>query len=193
MKSTEILKVRVSPAIKSQVRSIVERELLTEAAWLKRIVVQEVRSTESAVVQRVASDETGTRLAELPTASNDSSFGPRTVYVRFRSEDRLLLEARSEARGMRLATYVSVLTRAHLRGLAPLPKEEFLALRQCVAELAAIGRNINQMARAANETGRTPSSVREEFRAILKICEALRDNVKGLLKANEKSWRTGHV
>ena len=193
MKSTEILKVRVSPAIKSQVRSIVERELLTEAAWLKRIVVQEVRSTKSAMVQQVASGESESRLGELPAVSNDSSFGPRTVYVRFRSDDHLLLEARSAARGMRPATYVSVLTRAHLRSLAPLPKEEFLALKRCVAELAAIGRNVNQMTRVANEAGKTPGSVREEFRAILKICEALRDNVKGLLKANEKSWRTGHV
>ncbi len=104
----------------------------------------------------------------------------------------MLLEARSAARGMRPATYVSVLTRANLRSLAPLPKEEFLALRRCVAELAAIGRNVNQMARVVNETGKTPGSVREEFRAILKICEALRESVKGLLKANEKSWRGGH-
>ena len=28
---------------------------------------------------------------------------------------------------------------------------------------------------------------------MLKICEALRDNTKALLKANETSWETGHV
>jgi hypothetical protein len=33
-----------------------------------------------------------------------------------------------------------------------------------------------------------------EFRAMLKICVALRDNTKALLKANETSWgRTEHV
>ena len=80
-----------------------------------------------------------------------------------------------------------------LRAPAPLPKEEFLAFKRCIAELAAIGRNIKQMARTANEAGRAPNSVREEFRAIIKICEALRDNVKTFLKANETSWRTGHV
>jgi hypothetical protein len=36
-----------------------------------------------------------------------------------------------------------------------------------------------------------PGSVREEFLAMFKICEALRDNTKALLKANETSWSTG--
>jgi hypothetical protein len=70
-----------------------------------------------------------------------------------------------------------------------LPQEEFLALRHCIAELSALGRNLNQLARVANESGRAPGSAREEFRAMLKICEALRDSVKAMLKANEASWR----
>ena len=92
---------------------------------------------------------------------------------------------------MRPATYVSVLIRSHLRKLAPLPKDELLALKRSIGELASIGRNINQIAKAVNEGGRAPGSVREEFRAMLKICEALRDNTKALLKANVISWETG--
>ena len=46
---------------------------------------------------------------------------------------------------------------------------------------------------AANEGGRLPGSVREEFRAMLRICEALRDNTKALLKANETSWSAVHA
>lgn len=94
---------------------------------------------------------------------------------------------------MRPATYAAVLLRAHLRKLAPLPKEELLVLKRCIGELASIGRNINQIARAANDAGRLPSSVRDEFRAMLKVCEALRDNTKAVLKANVASWESGHV
>jgi hypothetical protein len=94
---------------------------------------------------------------------------------------------------MPAATYVAVLVRSHLRNLAPLPKQELLALKSAVAELGVIGRNINQIARAVNDGGRAPGSVREEFRAMLKICEALRDNTKTLLKANETSWKTGYA
>jgi hypothetical protein len=94
---------------------------------------------------------------------------------------------------MRPATYVSVLVRSHLRRLTPLPKDELLALKRSIAELASIGRNINQIARVANEGGKAPGSVRDELRAMLKICEALRDNTKALLKANEISWAMGHA
>ena len=52
---------------------------------------------------------------------------------------------------MRPATYIGILTRSHLRRLAPLPKDELLALRRSIGELAAIGRNINQIAKAAND------------------------------------------
>ena len=115
------------------------------------------------------------------------------MYVRISDDDRVLLETRAAARAMRPATYVSVLARAHLRALTPLPKDELIALKQAIAELASIGRNINQIAKVANESGRLPGSAQEEFRAMLKICEALRDKTKGLLKANLASWRTGHA
>ena len=93
---------------------------------------------------------------------------------------------------MPAATYVSVLVRAHLRSMSPLPKGELLALKGSIAELASIGRNINQIAKVANEGGRLPGTVREEFRAMLRICEALRENTKALLKANLRSWSVGH-
>jgi hypothetical protein len=115
------------------------------------------------------------------------------MLVRLRNEDKLLLDARAEARGMRPATYASVLLRSHLRKLTPLPKDELLALKRSIALLASIGRNINQIAKAANGGGRMSESMGAEFRAMLKICVALRDNTKVLLKANETSWEAGHA
>jgi hypothetical protein len=61
---------------------------------------------------------------------------------------------RAMQRGMRSATYLTILARSHLRGVAPLPKEELLALKRSIAELAAIGRHLNQIARALNQDGR---------------------------------------
>jgi hypothetical protein len=91
------------------------------------------------------------------------------------------------------ATYLSVLTRAHLRSLAPLPKEELQALKRSVSELGSMGRNLNQIARAANQGDRVAGPGREELRAMLRICEALRDHVKGLIAANLKSWERGYA
>ncbi len=44
MSCTEILKARVSRELKSQARVVAERELLTEAAWLKRLIIREIRT-----------------------------------------------------------------------------------------------------------------------------------------------------
>ena len=115
---------------------------------------------------------------------------PRTarLMIRLRADDQILLRERAAARGMAPATYVSVLTRAHLRSLAPLPREELLGLKRAVAELGSIGRNLNQIARAANQGQLVTSPGRDDLKAMLRICEALRDHVKGLLVANLRSW-----
>jgi hypothetical protein len=191
MSCTEFLKARVSPQIKRQARAIAERDFMTEAAWLKRLVIREIRARDA------ANDDGGdlhrANDVHQPRETRVPNGCCKPVYVRFRNEDRLLLDARAAARGMRPATYVSVLTRAHLRSLTPLPKEEYLALKRCIAVLESIGRNINQIAKTANQGGRMPDSAGAEFRAMLKICVALRDNTKALLKANETSWSTGNV
>jgi hypothetical protein len=191
MSCTEVIKARVSAELKGQAQAAAERELLTESAWLKRLVLREIRT-----VHGLNSEERA--LCDISRVRNSSKGGRRSgvggppMLVRLRHDDRQLLDARAEARGMRPATYVSVLMRAHLRALTPLPKEEYLALKRSIGELVAIGRNINQIAKAANAGGKVPATVREEFRAMLAICDALRVNTKTLLKANETSWSTGH-
>ena len=189
MSCTEVIKARVTAETKREIAEAAARENLTESAWLKRLLIREMRAARDPVRTQAAP-----RRVEGVRRHGTHRGGPceRPILIRLRTEDRLLLDARSEARGMRPATYVAVLTRSHLRRLAPLPKDELLALRRSICELAAIGRNLNQIARVANDGGRLPGSAREEFRAMLKVCEALRDNTKGLLKANVASWESGH-
>jgi hypothetical protein len=191
MGDNEVLKTRIAPELKLQAKALADGELLSEAAWLKRLVIRELRSTRGPDGEKRES----CRMVSVRKPGREARGAgrcSRPMFVRLRHDDRLLLDARAEARGMRPATYASVLLRAHLRKLAPLPKDELLALKRSIGELAAIGRNINQIARAANEGGRLPGSVRDEFRAMLKVCEALRDSTKGLLKANLTSWETGY-
>jgi hypothetical protein len=189
---TESLKAHVSPEIKLQAKAVAEREFLSEAAWLKRLVLREIRACDAARASEVESSR-----AEGIRRPGRDGRGPngrgKPMLVRLGSEDKLLLDARAEARGMRPATYSSVVLRSHLRELTPLPKDEYLALKRSIAVLESIGRNINQIAKAANQGGRLPDSAGAEFRSMLKICIALRDNTKALLKANETSWVTGHA
>jgi hypothetical protein len=182
MVATEFFKIRVPLDVKRRVTVAAKREYLSESAWLRRLVLRQLKLKEAADVE-----------VDSELTVRDSDACSNRVHIRLRTEDRLLLGSRAEARGMRPATYVSVLTRSHLRRLAPLPTDELQALRRSIGELAAIGRNINQIAKVANGGGQLPGSVREEFRAMLTICEALRDRTKALLKANLISWESGYT
>jgi len=151
--------------MKTLVRALAQREQVTESAFVKQFLE---------VVLRTSSPDRAQRL--------DAPRRDARLYVRMDPEDRLLLTARAEARGMRSATYVSLLVRSHLRGVAPVPKDELLALKRSVAELGAIGRNLNQQGPGA-----------EHLQSMLRVAEGLRDHVKGLLKANALSWELGHA
>lgn len=188
MSCTEVIRARVNPETKREIAAAAERAMLSESAWLKQLLVRELRAWRDPEATPVVA-----RPGDVCRRHGTRKGSPcdRPVLVLLRPEDRLLLDARSDARGMRPATYVSVLTRCHLRRLAPLPKDERLALRLSISELSTIGRNINQIAKTANEGGRLPGSAREEFLAMLTICEALRDNTKALLMANATSWESG--
>jgi len=188
MNCTEVVKARVSPEMKRKAKALAERELLSEAAWLKRLIIRELRAADEA-----GSSDSADPIRLSPEAVRGPTDGVKRVYVRLCPEDWLLLEARAAARGLRPATYLAVLARSHLRSLAPLPKDEYSALMRSIAELSAVGRNINQIAHAVNSGRPIPDSVAEESRAMLKVCQGLRDNTKALLKANLTSWAVGHA
>jgi hypothetical protein len=181
--ATQFLKTRVPPDIKQRVQQAASQRLITESTWLKRLVI------------RALSESAESNSDEVGSASSAESSGarPARLYVRLRHEDRLLVRERAAARGMAPATFVSVLIRSHLRNLPPLPKEELLALKRSVAELGAIGRNLNQIAKAANQGGKPSELQREDLRAMFRVAEGLRDHVKSLLKVNETSWHLVHA
>jgi hypothetical protein len=188
--ATEILATRVTPDIKERVTDVVREEFLTESIWLRRLVLRELQAISSEdLAQRRRCNGSSAVRGQCSRRREPIS----SLYVRMRKEDRLLLHERAAARGMASATYASVLVRAHLRSLAPLPKDELVALKQAVSELSAIGRNLNQIARVVSSGARVPGVGHEEFRAILKVCEALRDHTKSLIKANAASWASGHA
>jgi hypothetical protein len=179
MSDSTQLKTWVTRDLKDRFAAAGRHQGLSDSALLKRLVdlmLQTAGGADTAAVQ----------LDSQPVRDS-------RVTVRLHPADQLLLRERAAARGMPAATYVSVLTRAHLRSLAPLPKEELLALKRTVAELGSIGRNLNQIAHAANRGERLTGPNREELRTILKLCEGLRDHVRNLLTANLKSWEQGYA
>jgi len=179
MAADAFIQCRVTPEIKALVQTLARRDQITESAVIKQLLEVVLRSCSVAGFPRQDASQRNHRDMRL--------------YVRLDPNDRLLLNERAAAHGMPGATYVAVLVRSHLRHLVPLPKQELLALKNAVAELAAIGRTLNQIARAMNQGDRVTGPGREELRAMLQIVGAPRDHVKSLLAGNAKSWDQGHA
>jgi hypothetical protein len=169
----------VTRQTKERFAAMTRHQGLSDSALLKRLV--------DMMLQAGGMNEDGKMPADGRVAKASR------LSIRLRPDDQILLRERAEARRMPVATYVSVLTRAHLRSLSPLPKEELLALKRIVSELGNIGRKLNQIARAAGQGERVTGLARDDVRAMLRLCTGLRDHVKGLLAANIKSWRQGYV
>ncbi len=114
------------------------------------------------------------------------------LSVRLQVEDVLLLRERARARGLPSSRYVTLLVRSHLRHVAPLPTAELEALRRSIAEVGAIGRNLNQIARALNQ-GQIPNGpTRADIQTLIRGLTNLKDQIKAVLAANLNSWRDGY-
>lgn len=161
---------------KTRFAAVARHQGLSDSALLKRLIDVMLQANRSVA---------------CATADGRAALVAR-FSIRIRPDDQVLLRERAAARGMPAATYVSVLTRAHLRALSPLPKEELLVLKRAVSELGSMGRNLNQIARADNQGERGSGPSRKDLWAIFKAGEALRDHFKGLLSANIKSWEQGY-
>jgi hypothetical protein len=179
MPADAFIQCRVTAETKALLQAVAARERITES-----ILVRQLLET----VLRVSTAGADLRLDPPAKVSRESR-----LSVRLAPDDRALLSERAASRDMAAATYVAVLVRAHLRDLTPLPQAELMALKRAIAELSAIGRNLNQIARVANQGGRTVAIGRNEVMAMLKVAEALRDHMKALLKANERTWKIGHA
>jgi hypothetical protein len=128
MAASPCIQCRIDPQLKLRLQAIAIERGLTESAMLKRLVIG---------VIGVAPASNAKVLAVEP-------IGPRArVYVRLQPGDHALLRARATRRGLASATYVSMLVRAHLRGVSPLPDRELVELRSAAGALGAVGRNLN--------------------------------------------------
>lgn len=178
MSEFALIACRVTSETKARVRRLAERDGITESALLRQLLD---------VVLRTANLDEPSAMTVPDKVNRDAR-----LTVRLEPEDWRLLRERARARGMASATYLSYLARAHLRDVAPLPKAEYTLLRQSVEQLASVGRNLNQIARAMNQGERPAIPGRAEVAAMLKVSEGLRDHFRGLLEANNRSWRSDH-
>jgi len=170
------IKSRVPPELKARFRTLAAREGRTESGQLKWLLQTAVDAPEERVTAPAAV-RAGVRDARL--------------WVRLNAEDHRLLRERANARQLPAATYVALLVRAHLLDQPPLPRQELAAVLRATAEVAAIGRNLNQYVRAVRGGAPAAGFGIENAKALIRVCEALHGSFKRLLSENTASWRAG--
>jgi Bacterial mobilisation protein (MobC) len=172
-----LIAARVPLVTKRRFSLVAQRHGVSESALLRRLI-------EAALL---TAGEATSAAVEPPEGLLSEK-----VSVRLRPDDVRLVRERAHARQIRPATYLALLIRSHLRNLSPLPTEELTALKRSIAEIGAIGRNLNQIARGLNrgEEEFHPDSV--YIQALLKALAGLRDHTKALVTANAISWETSH-
>jgi len=167
----------VDRQLKEHFSAVARAQGLSESAFLRPLV--------AASVPRVGpADESIDRVKPLPEGWR--------ISVRLHAEDLLLLRERALARELPVSTYVSLLVRSHLRSVAPLPTAELIALKRSLAEVGAIGRNLNQIARAVNEQQWPNGPDLYYLSRLYKLIITMRDDFKKLIIANLASWNSGY-
>jgi uncharacterized protein (DUF1778 family) len=177
MAADKFISFRVDLETKKLLQSLADREGTTESRFLRRLLEPVINNTP---------------LTQPPAAPRERISRDKRLAIRLQADDRKLLSERAETRGVRSATYVALLLRSHLRARPPLPTAEYLAVKESVAGLRAVGRNLNQIARLMNQGGvPSPSALTSELAAANQVAPDLRDRVLALLEANERSWLAG--
>lgn len=178
MVDSHFIAARVSPEMKTRLRALAEQRQTSESALLKRLLEIALERSPEAQLSNPS---------KAPRTARDAR-----LYVRLWPDDQLLLAEGAAARRMPAATYVSALVRAHLRHMAPLPNDELQALKESIAQLGAVGRNLNHIALTVRQGGAHTGPRREDVEVMLRICTASRDHFKATLLANLHSWRDGY-
>jgi|ThiBio_1000_plan_1041568.scaffolds.fasta_scaffold02101_2 predicted DNA binding CopG/RHH family protein len=126
-----------------------------------------------------------------PIPPNPSQSELERITVRL---PRFLMEGvqdRAKRRGMAPSRWISSLLRANLMKQPVLTDSELLKLEENIRELAALGRNLNQIAKALNTAFHETDRLKLEH--LLRLREAIqtnRDTINELVRVSRGAWRT---
>jgi hypothetical protein len=91
---------------------------------------------------------------------------------------------------MKYTTYAAALIRAHVRADPPMPLEELARLERGLAEISALGRRLNQIARRMGEGRGVDPVLRVDLASVLQVAEELRQALREVVKINRISWES---
>jgi len=168
------LKARVQPEVKAAFERCARSRHMTESELLRTLVMAEIGQRSS--------------LYE-PAKLHLSSLNTERVTVRLAAFLRDAAKERARTGGMALGRWVAALVQANVTSLPVLTDAELAAVLATNRELAAIGRNINQIARNLNEGFQETERVKlEKLQELAAAIASERQAIRELVRASRQAW-----
>ena len=177
-----ILQCRVPVEIKQRVLALAAHREVAPSALLRSLVSEFVEH------QYGPSDSRSPKLsAALGQVKSDR------ITFRILPADRQALRERASSRFLLETTYLGMLVRSHVRKTTPIPAPELQALRESVMELRSASSRLESLVRNCASSTKVREAWTSEAGALISACEQLRDRVLDYIRANIRSWETGHA
>ncbi|MDR3383930.1 plasmid mobilization relaxosome protein MobC [Cupriavidus basilensis] len=168
------LKARVQPEVKAAFERRARTRRMTESELLRTLVMAEV-GQESTLRE--------------PAKPGRDHLNTERVTVRLAAFLRDAAQERARTCGMALSRWVAALVQTNITGLPVLTEAELVVVLAANRELAAIGRNINQIARNLNEAfGETERVKLEKLQELAAAITSERQAIRELVRASRQAW-----
>lgn len=157
------------------------------------LIARQVGLSESALALRAIRlllDRDEQWLARQPDLKWEHVAASDRITIRLRPGDGLEVIRRATERGMKPATYISALVRAHIAANPPLPAAELTALKTSIAVLAGIGALLANTSRHGIPLGPQGETYREAIGRTRAEVAALEQRISDLTKAALIAWET---
>lgn len=146
---------------------------------------------ESELLRLAVNRELGQAPAELSMVEPDPNQADHDrITVRMPAFLMTAMKGRAKSQGMAPSRWIAALVQSNLTRHPVLTDAELQAVEATTRELTAIGRNINQIARALNEAHFRTERVRLDRLAELgEKINNIREAIRALVRASRNAWR----
>lgn len=172
---SQFLSVRVDPELKQRLREI---SALTD--------VKESELIRFFVIEGLSQFRLNLKPVQKPKGENLYLVYTPTLLPHYIKEAAI---KRAKSKGMRLSRWIAALIQSNILGKPVVVHDEVIALRESSRYLLAIGRNVNQIAKALNETFYETDRVKVEM--LKELDQAIKntdDKIDHLIRTSQKAW-----
>jgi predicted DNA binding CopG/RHH family protein len=174
---TALLQVRVDPALREAFEAHAAAKGLKSSELLRRLVQAELALQGE--------------LQALVAAPTGNALKTERIYLRLPAFIADAVRARASVKGMQSARWVAALVQSHIDQQPVMTAKEVELLRAMNRELAAIGRNVNQVAKQLNSAVGDIERGRINIESVEKVIPAIslsRKILNSLIRKSQQSW-----